>query len=168
MAETKQIQVMLAIAVSGAIVGVGTINGARSEELPGPTTGTLGKAQQELQRLGEEAAQHARTAEQAAQKAEGLANKLSGGGEKEARQTAHDARQKADAAKSKADETQRQAAQGGGTDTLEHAQETVREAKQLGTEADRDADTVGASSRTPGRTAPARDGTTGTSREFGR
>jgi len=35
MAETKQIQVMLAIAVSGAIASVGTINGARSEELPG-------------------------------------------------------------------------------------------------------------------------------------
>ena len=131
MADAKHIQVVLAIAVSGAIVGVGTVNGAKSEELPGQTTGALGKAQQELQRLGEEAAQHARTAEQAAQKAETMANKLSGGGEKEAKQTAHDARQKADAAKSKADETQWQAAQGEGTDTLEHARQAVRENQRI-------------------------------------
>jgi cell division septum initiation protein DivIVA len=97
--------------------------------------GSMGKARQELQQLGTQAAQHAKKAEQAAQEAEQLANKLSGTAKNDAQQAAQDARQKATQAKAKADHIQGQASRSGYPGSVDDVRQATQDVKQMGDEA---------------------------------
>ena len=123
----------------GLLAGMAMPNDGRSEGFLGGATGSVDKARQELQKLGAEAAQHAKKAEQAAQEAEQLANTLSGNAKgnakDDAQQAAQDARQKASQAKAKADEIQGQASQGDGGGNLDDLRQATQDVKQMGAEA---------------------------------
>jgi membrane protein involved in colicin uptake len=108
---------------------------ARSQSVLNEAGGSVGKARQELQRLGTEAAEEAKKAEQAAQQAERFAEKLSGGQAKnDAQQAARDARASATQAKSKADQIQSQTSSEDVTD-IEGLKQTVQDVKRLGAQA---------------------------------
>ena len=129
---------ILVSAFSVAVLSAVPANESRSESAAGETSGSLSKAQQQIQQLGAEAAKKAQQAEAAAQKAESMANKLSGQEQTAAKNDAREARDKADEAKTTSDRIQ----QGERSGRVDDAQQAMGEVKEKGEAAERQADKV--------------------------